>query len=161
MSTGNASRESGERYAELLHAARAALYDLIRVTEDDRADALWGAYDLVRALQRAEAERSERGESRQRARGARPSQRENWLAMPQHDRERLALEMLGDSRLSSGALAKRIVESREDLQVFKTDMATVLGGLRDSGVVERCSEPWRGVAGKRYVYYRGDATAET
>jgi hypothetical protein len=176
MSTENANHVSGQHYAGLLTGARAALYDLIEETKPATYTPLRVAYEHVRVLQKAEDQKAAKEAELERQRRYRPpavpaptrplpqravsSRRGNWRAMSRHDRERLMLEVLGTGRLTTAELAARIMESRADLKVYDEDMLRMLARLRDTGVIERVTEPVRdgvrkhGGARTRYLYYR-------
>jgi hypothetical protein len=151
-----------DEYREATEDARNALRRLLKMSEPGTGLLLHNAYNaLGRMLDEPEKpppslldferEERERQDREQRERWAR------WKNTPQHDRERLILEVLGDERLKSREVAARL-EEKIGGAVWYGPAYAALEKMRQAGEVDR--EPAEMYRGRRVWRYFRRATLE-
>lgn len=141
-------------YVELMETARDAIRALLEKSDVGSGLDIRAAYNTlertINKQNRKADKRPERDEQQQREEWHKA--RIAWKWTPMLERERLAIELIADRRLTVRELAGKLTEARPDCFVYESDARSLVYRLCDAGELDRVGEEWRGRT--RYRYFR-------
>ena len=132
----------------LLEDAQTALEKVIRVSKPGTGMELHAAYRSLGLIR-------ERDAGPPAWREELIEQRNVWKRLSRLDRERLAIEVIGEKHLTVSELTARIeseLGGRSVVSVYVSDVRPLLARLIGAGELDRFGEQWRGRT--RYRYFR-------
>jgi hypothetical protein len=138
-----------DEYVELLEDARDALHALLVASSPGTGIQVHTAYNSIsRALEARRADERAEHLERQAA----------WRRLTSDARERLALELLADDRLTIPELADRFVTELPECEVYEGSIRGLIRRMLKDGEVDRVGERWRRGNSIRYRYFRPELT---
>jgi hypothetical protein len=139
------THEPSDEYRELLEEARDALRALLRGSEPGTGRHVQTAYNEIR---------KSLGETRCAEIDDWNERRAEWGRIPRADRDYLALDLLGEERLTIAELTERFIAELPDCKVYDSDVRRVVRRLYEAGDLDREGERWRKGDSIRYRYFR-------
>jgi hypothetical protein len=153
----------GDEYRDLLIAAKDALGELLRASEPGTGPTLHTAYaDLKDSITRREdllngRDKPETHDTRDQAEEW-WKRRQTWRRTPDHERRRIALDALGDERLSVREVQERINATHEVL-ISDSNVQMLFTRMLQAGEIDREVVDGR-ARQKRYRYFRKPMSGE-